>query len=352
MNNHSVIGVDLSKQVFEVCVQDAEGHVKERRRLSRSTVLSWFAQQPSARVGMEACGGAHYWARELTARGHDVRILPPQYVKPFVRGNKSDAHDAQAVARALREPDMACVPIADRDQQDLQALHRMRQRLVAERTALVNQMRGFLLEYGIALPVGIDRAREGVRALLAKRPEALSTVFLEMLQDQFSELLHRDERIGFYTQRIAAGVAADPAGVRVREVLGIGVLTASALLIKLRHAGVYRNGRHFAASLGLVPRHEGTGGDVRVKGMSKRGDQYLRTLLIHGARAAIRHVGKRTDPLGQWARRVADRRGVNKAAVALASKHARIAWRLITHGEEYQPNKAARKPSAPAPIAA
>lgn len=341
MNHDSLIGLDISKSIFEACVQDQRGHVKERRRLSRRSVLAWFSQRPPSTVGIEACGGAHYWARELKALGHEVKILPPQHVKPYVRTNKSDTQDAQAIARALREPDMPGVAIADRGQQDLQALHRMRQRWVEERTALVNQMRGFLLEYGIALPAGIEQARAGSQRLLAERPGALSADFLAVLQDQVSELFRKDEMISAYTKRIEERVEADPAGRRVMKVLGIGTLTASALLIKLRHAGTYRNGRHFAASLGLVPRHAGTGGRIQIQAMSKRGDRYLRTLLIHGARAVIRHLGKRNDPLSAWIQGVVERRGVNKAAVALASKNARIAWRLITHDEEFQAAKAA-----------
>lgn len=352
MSDNSLIGLDISKNVFEVCVQDEKGNVMQRKRLSRLNVLSWFAQQSPAVVGLEACGGAHHWARELKARGHEVKILPPQHVKPFVRTNKSDAHDAQAIGRALREPDIAPVPIADRAQQDLQVLHRMRQRLVDERTALVNQIRGFLLEYGIALPVGVDRCRGGAKMLLEKRPESLSSDFLQVLQDQFSEFLGKDEKIAWYTKQIEKKVEADPSGVRVMKVLGIGVLSASALLIKLRHSGTYQNGRHFSASLGLVPRHEGTGGMIHIKGMSKRGDRYLRTLLIHGARAVIQHVEKRTDPLGLWIKGLVERRGVNKAAVAVASKHARIAWRLITHEEEFEPKKAAGSIAKPVVAAA
>ena len=342
MSHNNLIGLDISKNVFEVCVQNEKGEVMERNTLTRTNVLGWFSTQEKSTIGLEACGGAHYWARELTKQGHKVKILPPQHVKPFVRTNKSDMHDAQAIGRALREPDMPVVPIADREQQDLQALHRMRQRLVEERTALINQMRGFLLEYGIALPLGIERMREGIKTILEKRPETLSAYFLDVLQDQYSDLILKDEKISGYTNKIEERVAKDASGKRVMEMVGIGVLSASALLIKLRHAGTYENGRHFAASIGLVPRHEGTGGKIRIKGMSKRGDRYLRTLLIHGARTAMQHIEKRTDPLGLWAKGVLARQGFNKAAVALASKHARIAWRLITHQEEFQPMKAAK----------
>ena len=342
MNKITMIGMDIAKNVFQVCVQNNRGETVEKRRLSRAKVLCWFSQQVPVIVGMEACGGSHYWAREISKLGHRVRILPPQHVKPYVRTNKSDANDAQAICRAMREPDINDIPISDRAQQDMQAYHRLRQRLVEERTALVNQIRGLLLEYGIALPVGLKRARKEISRLLEDQLDALSDDFLVLLQEQYCELLEKDRKVDRYTQQIEDRVVQDPAGVRVMKVAGIGVLGASALLNKLRHAGVYRNGRHFASSLGLVPRHDGTGGVTQTKGMSKRGDRYLRTLLIHGARSVIRHLKEeKKDPMSLWVKGLAERRGANKAAVALASKNARIAWRLIMHEEEYQPEKAA-----------
>ena len=197
------------------------------------------------------------------------------------------------------------------------------------------------MEYGLSMTQGIDRARKEVGVILQNRPEALSPVFLQVLQDQYSELLDKDLKIKTYTDLIKRHVNEDPLGIKVMEISGIGPLTASCLLTKLRHAGHYKNGRHFAASLGLVPRHEGTGGIVRMKSISKRGDGYLRTLLIHGARNEIRHRAKRKDNLGTWIRSLVDRRGVNKACVALANKHARIAWRVITHNEKYNAEYAA-----------
>jgi transposase len=338
----TTVGLDIAKNVFEICCQDERGNTIERRTLKRDHVSGWFAKQPPLDVGMEACGGAHYWAREISKWGHSVRIIPPQYVKPFVRTNKNDAHDAQAICRALREPDMPTVAIADPGQQDVQALHRVRSRLIRERTALVNQARGLLLEYGIAMPKRIDQARKGIERLIQEPRKDFSPLFHSILEDHYRDLQRVDEKVALYGKRIEQLVIQEPAGERVMKILGIGALTASALLIKVRHQSAYKNGRHFSASLGLVPRHEGTGGHVFIGGMSKRGDRYLRTLLIHGARSVISHVEQKTDGLSLWIKRLVERRGVNKAAVALANKHARIAWRVIAKEEEYDPRLASR----------
>jgi transposase len=340
MDKVSIIGLDIAKEIFEVCVQDVHGKTKERHRLRRKDVLNWFERRESAKVGLEACGGAHYWAREISRRGHEIKIIPPQYVKPFVRANKDDSHDAQAICRALREPDMPSVAMADIAQQDIQALHRVRSRLVRERTALVNQARGLLLEHGIALGKRLDKARQGLNKLVQFPKSGMSHLFVTILQDHVRELHQCDEKISYYESVIEKLVREDPAGERVMEVPGVGSLSASALLVKIRHASVYENGRHFAASLGLVPRHEGTGGKVFIRGMSKRGDPYLRTLLIHGARAVISHVENKRDPFSMWIKGVVQRRGKNKAIGALANKNARIAWRVIAREERYDVHKA------------
>lgn len=335
MEKISIIGLDIAKTKFEVCGQDIKGKVVKRKKLHREQVLKWFGQQEGCLVGVEACGGAHYWAREITKRGHRVKIIPPQYVKPYVVRNKSDRQDARAIGQALRDPETPCVSIASPAQQDTQVWHRVRSRLIRERTALINQLRGFLLEYGIAMPKRIDKAREGFRGLMGEWPDTLSLEFRQMFEAHMGELRQKDEKIDAYTRKIEQGVRRDPAGIRAEKIRGVGFLSASALLLKIQHESIYRNGRHFAASLGLVPRHEGTGGRLRLKRISKRGDRYLRTLLIHGARAVVNHAASKQDSLSRWARALAERRGVNKAVVALANKNARIAWRVIAKGEEY-----------------
>ena len=343
MKKISIIGLDIAKNIFEVSCQDDKGNVVRRSRLRRGQVLLWFAEQAPCQVGLEACGGAHYWAREIKKRGHDVKIIPPQHVKPFVRANKNDCHDAKAIGRALREPDMPFVSIAAPEHQDGQALHRVRSRLIKERTSLVNQLRGFLMEYGIVLPKRIDRARKGFQMLIQDPPESLSHRFRSLLEDHWKELCEKDRKIDHYSTEIEGLVNGNPAGIRVRKIRGVGPLSASALLLKIRHASSYRNGRHFSASLGLVPRHEGTGGHIKIKGMSKRGDRYLRTLLIHGARSVVAHCNNKKDGLSVWIQELVRRRGINKAVVALANKNARIAWRLIAKEDEYNPELATKR---------
>lgn len=336
----TTIGLDLAKHVFQVHGEDERGEVVVRKKLTRAKVIEWFAPLPPAQVGIEACGGAHYWARELSALGHAVKILPPQYVKPFVKTNKNDAVDAAALCRAVRERDLRPVPMATPEQQDLQAVHRVRQRLLESRTRLCNQTRGLLLEYGVALPKGVAQLRTGLKHLLASAPVRLSGDLLQLLQEQYSELLGLDEKIAQYTRRLEERVEHDERGQRLLGIPGVGKLTGAALLGKLASAQAFRNGRHFAASLGLVPRHEGTGGKVRLLGISKRGDRYVRSLLIHGARAVFRHLGEKSDPVSQWLRALVARRGVNKAVVALANKNARIVWALLAHGGRYCPRQA------------
>lgn len=340
MTKTNNIGLDIAKNIFAACTQDEKGKTLEAKRLNRGQVLPWFANQNPSLVGMEACGGAHYWAREIVKLGHEVRIIPPQYVKPYVTRNKSDRLDARAIARALREPDIPAVSVASQENQDAQVLHRIRSRLVRERTALVNQLRGFLLEYGIALPKKIGKAREGFQKLIQEPAEALSLTFRTLLEEHWKELCEKDHKIEIYTEKIESLVENDPAGVRARAIRGVGALSASALLIKLRHESTYRNGRHFSASLGLTPRHDGTGGKIRLKGMSKRGDRYLRTLLIHGARSVVAHVANKNDGLSLWIKKLIERRGTNKAVVAIANKNARIAWHLIVKEETYNPRLA------------
>jgi transposase len=328
--NGTTMGIDLAKNVFEVYVEDGSGAVVERKRLSRKKLLPWFANRASALVGMEACGGAHYWARELEKLGHTVRLIAPQYVKPWVQTNKSDPVDARAICRAVREPGMRFVAIASDAQQAVQALHRVRSRLMSNRTALVNQIRGILLEYGVAIPQGVGAVRQALPLLLAE--ERWLPLVRQFLVEQQAELRDWDTRIEIVTGHIQRESATQPVCQRLEQVRGIGPLGASALWLKLA-GGSYQNGRHVAAALGLVPKHTGTGGKVRLGGISKRGDRYLRWVLIHGARAVVAHVGEKQDHLSCWLRRLVARRGMNKAVVALANKNARVAFALI-HGEQ------------------
>jgi transposase len=328
--NGTTMGIDIAKNVFEVYVEDGSGAVVARKRLSRKKLLPWLANRAPALVGMEACGGAHYWGRELTKLGHTVRLIAPQYVKPWVQTNKSDSVDARAICRAVQEPGMRFVAIAGDAQQAVQAFHRVRSRLMSNRTALVNQIRGILLEYGVALPQGVGAVRKALPLLLTE--ERWSPLVRQFLVEQQAELRDWDTRIEIVTGHIQRESATQPVCHRLEQVRGIGPLGASALWLKLA-GGSYQNGRHVAAALGLVPKHTGTGGKVRLGGISKRGDRYLRWLLIHGARAVVAQVGEKPDALSGWLRRLVARRGINKAVVALANKNARVAFALI-HGEQ------------------
>ncbi len=259
-----------------------------------------------------------------------MRLIAPQYVKPWVQTNKSDSVDARAICRAVREPGMRFVAIASEAQQAVQAFHRVRSRLMGNRTALVNQIRGILLEYGVAIPKGVASVRKAFPLLLAE--ERWAPLVRQFLVEQQAELLNWDARIEEVTNHIKQESATQPVCQRLEQVRGIGPLSASALWLKA--AGQpYQNGRHVAAALGLVPKHTGTGGKIRLGGISKRGDRYLRRLLIHGARAVIRQVGEKPDRLSGWLRELVARRGINKAVVALANKNARVAF-AIMHGDQ------------------
>lgn len=345
MNHHSaakevgelkVLGIDLAKQSFQLHGVDEHGHVVLRKKLSRSQLCAFVANLPPCLIGLEACGGAHYWARELSKLGHNVRMIAPQFVKPYVKSNKNDAVDAEAICEAVQRPSMRFVPSKSIEQQDMQSLHRIRSQLVARRTAQTNQVRGLLSEYGLIIPVGINHVRKALPNILEDADNALSGVFRELLNELYEELVHLDKRIQALEKKLVTLSVNNEDCKRLLTIPGIGLLTATALIAAIADISVFKNGRELAAWLGLVPKQHSTGGKQTLLGISKRGDSYLRTLLIHGGRSVVRVAHKHQDKRNRWIGDIKQRRGENISNVAVANKNARIVWALLTRKENYK----------------
>ena len=333
--NVTRIGLDLAKHVFQVHGVDRQERAIVRRKLSRSQVRGYFEKLPPCLIGMEACASAHYWGREFARMGHQVRLIPPQFVKPYVKSQKNDANDAEAICEAVSRPNMRFVAIKSEAQQDIQAVHRIRSELVRQRTAKANQIRGLLGEYGIAVPAGIGALRRALPEIQEDAESGLSALFRRLLTGLRQDLENFDARIAALDEEIAAAARDDLAVQRLMSIPGIGPMGATALVAAVGDARQFERGRDMAACLGLTPGQHSSGGKERLLGISKRGDSYLRTLLIHGARAVLKVAGRKDDPRSRWLMTVAARRHKNVAAVALANKNARIAWALLTRGGTY-----------------
>jgi transposase len=332
----SVLGIDIAKQVFHLVGMNEQGTILLRKRLYRAQVMTFIAQLPPMLIGMEACGGAHYWARRFREHGHEVKLMAPQFVTPYRKANKNDMRDAEAIAEAVTRSTMRFVSIKSVDQQDLQALHRVRERLMKARTALINETRGLLHEYGIIVPQGASTFRKHVPEKLANEATKLTPSSQELFQQLLEELAALDARIATYDAQLAQVAQTHPVCQRLMTIPGLGELTATALVAAVSDATQFKNGRQFAAWLGLVPRQHSTGGKARLLGISKHGDSYLRKLLVHGARSCLRWVNRKSDRRSQWVRSLMERRGWNRAAVALANKNARVAWVLICTEKVYE----------------
>src|SRR5262247_2446968 len=336
--NVSTVGIDLAKKVFHLVGTDTTGRIVWRKRLTRHALVPFLAQLPPVTIGMEACGGAHYWARQLRHQGHQVKLMVPQFVKPYVKSNKNDMRDAEAIAEAVTRPTMRFVPIKDVDQQDIQALHRVRERLIGERTALINEVHGLMNEYGIVLPKGVAKFRQAVVEKLESEKDKLTTLSQELFWKLVKEFAALEDQIAFYQEKLETLATTHPECQRLMTIPGLGPLTATALVAAVSDASAFKNGRQFAAWRGLVPRQHTTGGKERWLGISKRGDTSLRKPLVHGARATIRWVDRKTDRRSQWIRQLVERRGKNRTAVAVANKNARIVWALLTSHQDYKPD--------------
>jgi len=336
MSKITTIGLDLAKNVFHVVCCDEHGKVVKKKMLKRFQVLNYFANLPTCLVGMEACASAHHWARELGALGHQVKLIPPQYVKPYVRGNKNDYNDALAIAEAVIRPEMHFVAVKTPEQQDIQALHRLREKRLQERTALCNQLRGLLAEYGLILPKGVNILRRRLPELLEDGENGLSDLFRRLLAQSYQQLQELDGYIDFYTQEMKRQSQQDEACQRLQTIPGYGPIVASVFHSVVGNDEAYRRGRDVSASLGLVPRQHSSGGKEVLLGISKRGDRYLRSLLVHGARSVVIQATKKDDRLSRWINKVKAERGFNKAVVALANKMARIGWAVLVNKNVYQ----------------
>ena len=334
----ATIGIDIGKNTFHLIGLDGRGAIVLRQKLSRGQVAARLANMPPCLVGMEACVGAHQLSRQLLALGHDVKLIPGQFVKPFLKGQKNDFRDAEAVAEAVQRPTMRFVPTKSVDQLDLQALHRVRARLVGQRTATVNQIRAFLLEHGIAVRQGLRFLRQVLPDILANRADALTPRMVHMIEGLATDLHHLDERLDALTAEIEALAGSDEACRRLMTIPGIGPIIASAMVATIGDGSAFRRGRDFGAWLGLVPRQISTGDRTILGRISKRGNSYLRTLFVQAARVVLlRPANWPKHSFGQWLDAAAKRMHHNVVAAALANKLTRIAWSVLYHDRDYEP---------------
>jgi transposase len=342
MNKIKLVAIDLAKRCYQVGAFDQQGKLLYNRKYSPAKFALAMQQLEPTIVAMEACAAAHYWGRKLQALGHEVRLVPPQHGEAFRRVHKSDAHDVVSIAEAAQRPNIHFVPVKPIAQQDLQLLGRIRERLIAERTAIINQARGLAREYGVNLRKSREALMKELPLALADADNELSPIARAALAELLEEIAQRTARLKQILQRMRELADTDPAYERLQSIPGIGPITAPALLAKMGHGQQFHSGRHCSAWVGLVPRQYSTGGRVQLGSITKNGDQNLRTLLIHGARTVVRWIDRREDALGQWVRQLLARRGKNKTVVALANKLMRIAWAVLSKGERFDLAKAFR----------
>ena len=332
----TTIGIDLAKNVFQVHGVDERGKTVLRKQLRREQMVEFFAKVPPCLIGMEACGSAHHWARVLQGQGHTVRVIASQFVKPYVKSNKNDAADAEAICEAVARPHMRFVPVKSVEQQAVLAVHRARQGFVKARTAQANQIRGLLAEFGLVIPRGLWHIHPRVPALLERAADVLPLAFRHLIERLLGQLKELDRQVAELEAQIQAWHRSSELSRRLERIPGIGPLTASALVASIADARSFNNGRQLSAWLGLVPRQSSSGGKPLLLGMSKRGDVYLRTLLIHGARSAILAAQRKVGAADTWLGQLLKRRHPNVAAVVLANKNARTVWALLAHDREFR----------------
>jgi transposase len=351
MTNITAVAMDLAKSVFQVHCADQDGNPVLRKKLRRSQVVEFFAKLPPCLVGLEACGSAHHWARTLRALGHEVRLIPPQFVKPFVKTNKNDSTDAEAIYEAMMRPTMRFAPIKSADQQAVIMLHRTRELLVGQRTQLINALRGHCGEFGIVVAKGASKVAELIEIIDDSDDERIPDLARQALGLLVDQLRMVKAQVAGVEKRLLAWHRSCEASLRLATIPGVGVITATALVATIGDATQFTSGRQLAAWLGLVPKQYSTGGKQRLGRISKRGDGYLRRLLVHGARAVLRWSrAKKGLPAKQgrtaWQQALLERRPTNVVLVAMANKTARVVWAMLTRGERYNPNALRAKPAA------
>lgn len=337
MTQDTVIGLDLAKHIFHLVTLNGDGKLQHKKKLRRTQLKRYMSNLPASKIAMEACSGSHYFAREFIAMGHRVELLPAQHVKAYQRGQKNDYNDAQAIAEASLHGQLRSVPIKTPVQQSQQAFHRVRNQVNQNRTQLILQIRGLLSEFGVLVAQGSSKVRSSLPSILEDAENELPDEFRILLSRQYQRLVQLDEELKWCDAQLTQQMHQDPVCQRLIEVPGIGPVVSSALLSWMGDARQFARGREASAALGIVPRQHSTGGKPRLGGITKRGDSYVRKVLIHGARSVVRLAGSKTDVLSMWINRLVQRRGFNKAVVALANKLVRIAWVIIAKGERYQP---------------
>lgn len=335
--NFTTIGIDLAKTSFSIVCMNSHGKVVLRKTLSRKKLLPFIAQCHRCLIGMEACSGAHYWGREFQKLGHRVGIMAPKFVQPYRKRGKNDNNDAEAICEAVTRPNMWFVPIKSIDQQAELSLHRVRQGLIGERTALINQLRGLLAEFGLVLPKGRHAAQKLIPEVLEDAENGLPVLARQIIHDIWQRIVQTNEQVLKYDQKLRALVKDNPVAKRLMTIPGVGEQVASGVVASVPDPGMFNDSRQFAAWLGLVPRQYTTGGNIRLGRITKRGDKYLRMCLIHGARAVVANLRDKQDKVSCWVRDLVDRRGYRRAVVALAARNARLIWTLMVKQEDYRP---------------
>lgn len=330
------LGLDLAKETFHFVDQNGK-----RKKLRRKQMLKHFSNFPSCHIAMEACGSSHYWSRELQQLGHTTTLLPPQHVKGYARGQKNDYNDAQAILECYQHGKVKEVVTKTVEQQDHQSLVRMRNLVVSEQTRLCSQIRGLLCEYGIAIPIGKASVKNRLPGILDDASNQLTPLMRELARRQYHRLLHILDELAWYDDQVKQQVTQDDDCRRLQELPGFGPVNSYAVKAWMGDGSQFQRGRHASAALGVVPRQHTSGDKVRLSGITKKGDSYVRSLVIHGARAVVRHATRKSDPLSRWIQRLVATRGFNKAVVALANKLIRMAWVILSRKEHYRPAVAA-----------